>query len=362
MTHHAATFNFNNIFLYTGCISMDVKFWGVRGSLPSTNHQNDVKWKLRRILEAAPSEGCPDDEAFEAFFKTLPYYLLNPVGDNTSCVEIKSGDHRLILDGGSGLKPLGQELADSISSDQDDLSILLENGWLSAGEMEPEAKEPGLEMNMLFSHFHWDHVQGFPFFTPAYVPQNKLHLYAKNGQALAEVLETQQRAPVLFPIGLKSMGSEITFHSLPDVEFSLGPFRITAHPLPHPGGCQSFKIKADGRTVIYATDYEFINIDSEEAAGFVDFMAGADLVISDAQYTYLESVAREGWGHSTSFNAIDLAVRAEVRRFYLFHHDPNHSDAKLYDNLNKTKAYHMMISERGNMIIELAVEGMTVAL
>ena len=341
---------------------MNVKFWGVRGSIPSANHQNDAEWKLKRIFEAAQKKLWPEGDNFEDFLNTLPRYLLNSVGDNTSCVEIKSGDDRLILDGGSGLKSLGLALSDAVSFGAEDFGIFPEKNRPLTENTEPENEAVGLEMNILFSHFHWDHIQGFPFFTPAYVQKNKLNLFAKSGQALAHALKAQQQSPVLFPIALKDMGAEIIFHDLPDEEFSLGPFAITTHPLPHPGGCQAFKIKADGRTVIYATDYEFVNIDGEEAAGFVDFMAGADLMISDTQYTYLESIAREGWGHSTSFSAMDLAIRAGVRRFYLFHHDPNHSDAKLFDNLNKTTAYHMMMSERGNMIIDLAMEGITVEL
>jgi ribonuclease BN (tRNA processing enzyme) len=111
--------------------------------------------------------------------------------------------------------------------------------------------------------------------------------------------------------------------------------------------------------VVYATDYEFPNGDTEESERFVEFIAGADVIISDTQYTYLESVAREGWGHSSSFSAIDLALKAGVGFFLLFHHDPEHNDLKLFDNLEKTRTYHRIISDQGPMRIELAVEGLT---
>lgn len=131
------------------------------------------------------------------------------------------------------------------------------------------------------------------------------------------------------------MGARIDFHNFPEEGLTVGSLKVQAQLLLHPGGCLAYRISSGHKTLVYATDYEFSDLDSEEATMFIDFIAGADVMISDTQYTYLESVAKEGWGHSTSFSAMDLAMKAGVRGFFLFHHDPEHSDAKLLDNLER---------------------------
>ena len=289
-----------------------------------------------------------------AFMTSLPYHLLHPVGDNTSCVEVRSGNDLLILDAGSGLRRLGNELSRSGTISDSDFDLLLDDRLLRSDSL-PE----GQTFNILFSHTHWDHIQGFPFFAPAYEQGNVINIYGHDSRVISAALNLQQKAPDLFPISLDEMGAELRFHSLTRPKMKIGSFTISTFPTPHPGGSLAFRIESEKDSLIYATDYEYSDLDSEEARKFIEFIAGADVFISDTQYTYLESVAREGWGHSTSFSAMDLAIKAGVRSFFLFHHDPEHDDAKLFDNLEKTRAYHLMMSEKGTMRIELASEGLT---
>jgi ribonuclease BN (tRNA processing enzyme) len=124
----------------------------------------------------------------------------------------------------------------------------------------------------------------------------------------------------------------------------------------------AYRINCEGKSLVYGTDYEFSSVDSREAGDFVDFIKNADVFISDTQYTYLEGAAKEGWGHSTALGAIDLAVRAGVKKLYMFHHDPGHTDANLFEVLEKSRAYYQMMSGGGDMAVELSREGLTVEL
>jgi len=342
---------------------MQVKFWGVRGSIPSPHHSTDIRWKLREILAASGDRALDDPDELDRFISDLPFHLLHPVGDNTSCVEVRLGEDRIILDAGSGLRQLGLELTrEDNDLTERDFYMALEAGRDLMALGQPPREEGDLNLTLLLSHTHWDHIQGFPFFAPAYRSGNRLAIYGQDREHLAWAFNLQQTAPALFPIPLPDMGAKIEFHSFPKGGLTVGGLQIQALPLPHPGGCLAYRLSSGRKTLVYATDYEFTNLDSEEAARFTEFISGADVMISDTQYTYLESVAKEGWGHSTSFSAMDLAMRAGVHGFFLFHHDPEHNDAKLLDNLDKTRAYYLMMSDRGSMRIELASEGLSLDL
>ena len=338
---------------------MRLKFWGVRGSIPSPNNPENVRWRLERILEAARGRSLETSEEFDDFLSSLPRHLLASVGENTACVEISSGGDRLILDAGSGLRNLGLSLVRRRSFTENELYLAIDRHVDLSAYESSLLEEGDLRLNILVTHTHWDHIQGFPFFAPAFVPGNRIALYGQDAGRLAWALELQQTSPAMFPLPLAGMGAELSFHSLPREGSDFGALHVRAFPVPHPGDCLAYRISSGGKSLVYATDYEFGDADSPAAADFINFISGADVLISDTQYTYMESVAREGWGHSTSFGAIDLAMRAGVKAFFLFHHDPEHSDAKLLDNLDKSRAYYQMMSDEGGMSIDLAVEGLS---
>ena len=264
---------------------MYIRFWGTRGSL------------------ARPGAS------------TLRY------GGNTSCVEVRLADGTIVVfDCGTGAYGLGQEL-------------------LATGQRPVDG-------HLLITHTHWDHIQGFPFFTPLFVPGNTWDIYAPGGMGrqLEDMLAGQMEY-TYFPVTLAQLAATIRFHNLSEGTFALGSGQVTARYLNHPALTLGYRLEAGGVSVIYATDHEphtrlqsagpgatvsytrALEVHQEER-GHMAFLAGADLVIHDAQYTAAEYAQKVGWGHSTVEYAVDVALAAQAKRLALFHHDAlRHDDA-----------------------------------
>jgi phosphoribosyl 1,2-cyclic phosphodiesterase len=240
---------------------MTVRFWGVRGSIPTPG---------------------PDTVEF---------------GGNTSCVQVECGDQVLVLDAGTGLRALGGHL----------LSL----------------RKP-VRASIFFSHVHWDHIQGLPFFGPLYVPGTQLDLYGSpEGRTLPQALTTQMGGP-LFPVRLADVAARLRFHRAPAHRpVRVGEASIRGSWLNHPNGVLGYRIDCNGASVVYATDTEHTDRVDEN---LVDLARGADLLIYDAMFTDEEFQGHPGWGHSTWSAGVRVARAAEVGKLVLFHHDPGHSD------------------------------------
>ena len=260
---------------------MRVRFWGTRGS----------------IATPGPS--------------TIRF------GGNTSCVEVvtKSG-HRYIFDCGTGARPLGAALM--------------------ANEPKP------LRATILLSHTHWDHIQGFPFFAPVFVPGNHITVCAPlgAGRSLPDVLAGQMEY-TYFPVELRQLGAHIDYRDLADGEYDLEGVRVTTQYLNHPAITLGYRIEADGVSLVYLCDHEpfwesLWRSDAERGklesilhAGdsrHALFMKNADVVIHDAQYTPEEYPSKKNWGHSTYSFVTQIAAAASVKKLFLTHHDPTHDD------------------------------------
>ncbi len=244
-----------------------VHFWGVRGSI-----------------------ACPGPE-------TTRY------GGNTSCVEMRCGDRLLIFDGGTGLRPLGRHL---------------------------DSMDGVVDADLYFSHSHFDHICGLPFFSAAYSPANRFRLWAGHllpNHTLRYVLSEMMMAPV-FPIPITVLGADLSFHDFTAGEtLSPGPgITIKTAPLNHPNGATGFRVEFAGKSVCYITDHEHTD---KYDAGLLALLDGADIVIYDATYTNDEYPSHRGWGHSTWQEGVRLAERANVKKLVIFHHDPGHDDATM---------------------------------
>jgi CheY-like chemotaxis protein len=244
-------------------------------------------------------------------------------GGNTSCVEVRTGDGTLIvLDCGTGAHGLGE-------------SLLAPEGGSKLG-------------HLLITHTHWDHIQGFPFFRPLFVAGNEWDIYAPGGlgQQIEATLAGQMQY-TYFPVTLAQLGAVIRYHDLSEGRFSVGPVGVTARYLNHPALALGYRLEIGGVSLVYAVDHEPHGgpIRGDVAPGaplvhaedrrHVEFLAGADLVIHDAQFTSDEYRTRQGWGHSPVEWAVDYAVAAGARRLALYHHDPLRDDDSL-DRLVET--------------------------
>ena len=244
-----------------------VRFWGVRGSI-----------------------ACPGAQ-------TVKY------GGNTSCIEMLVGGQRLIFDGGTGLRELGLTLLKSMP----------------------------LEANLFFTHSHWDHIQGFPFFVPAFVPGNRFNIYgaiAPNGSTIEQRLNDQMLHPN-FPVPLQIMGADLKFC---DIEIGetvrIGDITIENALLNHPGEAVGYRVTWQDKVTAYVTDTEHFPDRLDE--NVVWLARDADVMIYDATYTdeeyYDKKSSKVGWGHSTWQEAVKVAKAANVKTLVIFHHDPAHDD------------------------------------
>lgn len=285
---------------------MKATFWGVRGSI------------------AAPGP------------KTARY------GGNTPCVEVRAGGELIVIDAGTGIRELG-------------LSLL------------KEAAGKPIAGSLLVGHTHWDHIQGFPFFTPLYLPTSRFSVYGVHGtsKGFEEVMAGQMH-PTYFPVQLKDMASKPAFHELHE-PVMIGPVKVSYHFLNHPGITVGFRLEHEGKTLSYISDHEpygKLNQSGEfgdkEDAAVARFVEGSDLLICEAQYTADEYRLKRGWGHSTFGDVLDLARKAGVRSLALFHHDPAHDDAQMDAHEAESVA---LVSSRGlTMKVFAAREGTTVQL
>jgi phosphoribosyl 1,2-cyclic phosphodiesterase len=218
-------------------------------------------------------------------------------GGNTSCLEVRAGDTRIILDAGTGLRTLGDERMAGGSRDS----------------------------TILLSHLHWDHVAGLPFFAPVYVPGHRVEIASgPNGVLpLEDAVRQLFRAP-FFPVEFADLGGRVTTRELRSNEqFAIGDIAITMAKLNHPDPVYGYRLEHRGASIVYATDTEhFACVDPALAR----LAAGADVLIYDAQYTPEEYPGKVGWGHSTWEAAVALARTAGVRQLVLYHHDPRRSD------------------------------------
>ncbi|MBV9126755.1 MAG: response regulator [Verrucomicrobia bacterium] len=281
-----------------------IRFWGVRGSIPTPGKET------------------------------------SGIGGNTSCVEVRVGEQIIVLDAGSGIRRLGQALMH-------------------------EFRDRLLQVTMLVTHTHWDHIQGFPFFIPAYSPKVSVRILGYEGavHGLRSALFEQMQS-AFFPVALHQMASHVTFEELDDMQFELGAVKVKAIFANHPGICLGYRLSTPGGDLVYLPDheaYERYEQERQKAAGenspqgleyarqqdnnVIEFLRGADVVIADSQYDAVEYPTRLGWGHTCADDTVENALRAGVKQLYLFHHDPDHQDEKIQAMVERARA---RVAEHGS--------------
>jgi len=288
---------------------MKIRFWGVRGSIASPGP------KTARV------------------------------GGNTSCVEVECGGERFILDAGTGLRQLGDSLlANRAASNRDGRCVDVES----------------MKATLLLSHVHWDHIQGLPFFAPAYLPDVELTIVgAKNGKmGLRETLERQMTDP-MFPVRHDELRASISIKEVQARDaWCVGRATVRVAKGNHPNGVLAYRIDCNGKSVVYATDTEHFACTDPE---LLSLACGADVLIYDSQYTEeeyrgLEGLSKVGWGHSTYVAGAALAHAAGVAQYILFHHDPKRTDDQVLELESRARGlFSSSAAAREGM--EIALDG-----
>ncbi len=312
----------------------EARIWGGRGSLPSSVNSADIRAKLRFVLEKALARGLAPGDDLDAFLDYLPFWARGVYGTNTPCVEIAGGREYMVCDAGSGLREMGNQI-------------------MKTG--------PGPHrINLFISHPHWDHLQGFPFFVPAYVPGNSITVYGGH-DTLKEAMSLQQSHP-FFPVDFKALASHIRFvHLTPGDVHDIGGFLVTTLRQEHPGDSYAFRFEREGHAVVYATDTEHDPNSDLDTSPYLPFVRQADLLIFDSQYTWAEaSSIRAGWGHSSNIVAVELAKKARVKHLCMFHLDPAIKDQDLDAYLSDTQRYATMFDPDWPLKVSMAQDGLAI--
>ena len=313
---------------------MKVRFWGVRGSIPSPATPSRIKSKISAILEQVRAEDLESAESRERFLAALPPSLFGTVGGNTPCVSVSFDSHNecIIFDCGSGLREMGIAQAhDRVKPDR---------------------------LHIFLSHFHWDHLQGLPFFGPAYNPAVQIDFYSPVGN-LERILSEQMVQPY-FPVNFNTLGSKKTFHYVED-EVNICGQIITAKKMNHPGDSYAYCINENGKRFIYATDTELTSADFLMTDENTSFFQNADMIVIDCQYTLGEAIDKYNWGHNAFSLAVDFAANWNIKHMVMFHHDPAYDDHKLYGILQSARWYLERMNLKG-IELSLAYEGLEISI
>lgn len=276
--------------------SIEATFWGVRGSIPTPGKE---------------------------FIK---------YGGNTPCVEVRCGGTILIFDAGTGMRALGKSLLREFSG------------------------KP-MELHLLFSHTHWDHIQGFPFFEPAYHKGNIINLYGGNSVSELEKLILGQMDREYFPVTLFELGSQLNFKTLSENPFYIGDVKIYYTYLFHPGLSLGYRVEFNGKVFVYATDNEILTepeMEGYNEKNMENLIRNADILVAECQYTEEEYVKKVGWGHSSIEQVVRISKMFGVKNLFTFHHDPMRTDRELVGMIKKARR----ISGK-NLKVYAAKESMT---
>ncbi|MDR0732289.1 MAG: MBL fold metallo-hydrolase [Treponema sp.] len=313
---------------------MRIYFWGVRGSLPAPLLPSQIRSKVSSIVERLTPEDLVSQESRERFLAGLPPWLFGAVGGNTPCVTLRMEHFPeiVVFDAGSGIREMGIA-------------------------MFRETPKPS-NYHVFFSHFHWDHIQGLPFFGPAYDPSVSVDFYSPMVE-MEDILRKQMYPPC-FPARLETMGSRKEFHVLGGPVAFAG-LVISYKRMNHPGGCYSYLINDGKHRLIYATDTSLTADDFLKNEENTSFFKDADMIIIDCQYTLGEAIEKYNWGHNAFSMAADFSANWNIKRMVLFHHDPTYSDHKLYNMLQSARWYLERMNIKG-IELTLATEGLEIKL
>ena len=335
---------------------MKIRIWGAQGSLPSPLKSREINAKIVQAIMGMPDLNTNDPEAVQRYVDDLPTWIQGTAKGNTSCVEVQAGSETIIIDAGTGIRELGLELL---------------KGPCGLGQG---------RLHILFSHLHWDHINGFPFFLPAFIPGNHITFYGIHDLEMA--LTAQQRY-LFFPVAFDAAQAERELNAMDrelrqrygfvpsmqatyefaelsaDQSFAIGPVEITTSRNHHPGDSYGYRLEDQHSIFVYGGDSEYKELDASTFEERVAFFQDADAVLFDAQYGLRDSWENKAdYGHGSAMLGVDFARQAGVKKLLLTHHEPTYSDQQLEEIRQTALAYQKQDSSLPTCEIIVASEGL----
>ena len=326
--------NFNKTFEGN---KMQVRFWGVRGSIPAPLNGKEIRKKMLRVLEFAADKDISSSKNREEIINSLAKEECLVIGGNTTCVEVQTKDAHIIFDMGSGIRELGYKILEQNS-----------------------AAEPK-NLHIFLSHTHWDHIHGFPFFLPAYLPNYSITFYSPHSE-LQKRLDYQQDFR-FFPVSTDYMSCKKEFVELErDQEIKINSTIVKHIELHHPGKSYAYRVESEGKSFVFATDGEYNNLSFDRINSYIDFYKNADLLVFDAQYSFDEEIEKVDWGHSSALFGVDISIKSGVKKLAITHHGPEQNDDTIKKLCTNAIIYKKKNYSDNELEIFLAREGLKVTL
>jgi phosphoribosyl 1,2-cyclic phosphodiesterase len=318
---------------------MRITFWGTRGSLPAPLNAQAVRRKIVEALVKGADQDLDSPDKAEAFCDSLSFAQRATFGGNTSCVQIDTGHAEyLVCDLGSGAREFSLQ---------------------ALGRHGPAAPQI---YNILVSHVHWDHIMGFPFFVPAFIPGNRIRIHSCH-PSFEAAIRAQNHAPC-FPVEFSALAASIEFIPMePGRAYEVAGAKVTGLAQLHGGESFGYRIEQGGRTAVYTTDAEYKPEDRAQRERTVAFFRNADLVIFDSMYSLAESISvKEDWGHSSNVMGVELCHAAGAKRLCLFHHEPVNDDERIEAILQETLRFEEITRTGQPLAVTAAFDGLVVDL
>jgi phosphoribosyl 1,2-cyclic phosphodiesterase len=314
---------------------MRIRFWGTRGSMPVALTWLDLRDRLAQAVLKAQGRPLESfDQALSFVDQELDFPVSHTFGGHSSCVEFEIGsDQYFVCDMGSGARPFGAHV------------------------LARQSGRPAV-INIFMSHMHWDHIMGFPFFGPAYVPGMQLRIFGCHPD-LEHALRRQQDPPS-FPVPFSQLAAAIEFVLLkPGETREVSGVKVTPAPQFHSGESYGFRFERDGRSFVYSTDSEHKLDDNRETQRIVAFFRAADLVIFDAMYSLADAVSvKADWGHSSNVVGVELCQMAGAKKLALFHHEPANDDAAIHRILKDARRLEELTRHGHELQVIAAYDGL----
>ena len=318
---------------------MKVRFWGTRGSIPVSLTAPVIRQKILAALEGSVGRALATAQQRDAYVDSLGFDVAGTYGGHSSCLQIDpGGPAQFILDLGTGVRPLGQHLIERF------------------GAGAPQT------YHVFLSHLHWDHIMGLPFFTPVYIPGNRIVVHS--GHPHAEFALRRQQAEPSFPVRFEHFSASFEFHTVvPGQAFDVDGVTVMAHKQRHAGDSFGWRFEQAGKRLVYSTDSEHRLEDEDERARFVQFFQGADTVIFDAMYSLADAISvKADWGHSSNITGVELCQAAKVRRLVMFHHEPAYDDSQIERVLQETRRFEQITRDDHALEVLSAWDGLELSL